>query len=1123
MTTKRILSAFLFGLFFFNSFGQNILDDVNTLLHSIETLERVDSLDAVDAQLEKQIQEWSVSASADTLAMIDSLRNIATTNLHLSDSLTDVGTANMMAVLYAYDQSNLSDSIVAGTWDELQVHYADNPMITNLLKGNQFKLPDTVGVTATQVARQKAEVVDSAPRLQILQRMDSPLSASPADYLSVSSTLEKYRTPAFPPVRAMAISAENSNKNVSGGGLVSQAAFIEGLFLFILDRAEDEVIINFLDRLLDQETPQLKKLFPTVVAEFGDINFTYSSSFIQRLREAFYEDVQKLSIRLPLLMLTDEYFEPLQSEPIAYNLLALYSMIGLSSSGMEVEEMVPVTHRFLFQNFEEKTKELNFILADSAYQTPTYQELISQSQSAYDRIRSIFQNLNNAEYTITDSIVGTRAKLFNLGVPISEQIDAPDVNDFLKPSYDLNALVNPKDSFGLEFLPDLLRGYLDAEKLEAYNTVASYDRFFGQSYSPTAWRATGLELAEKLSGTWYDEFSLPDHLRNWREDLVRYQLAARTWTETVDTVGAYVKATIVTETERKNLYAAIKESKTFWATNSKPLPNDTLAFSVLANLISPKTFQLIDEEIDLRSMIYPEFAPKANTTRLEQKRELLVQVEERFKDLDDRLYAGDTTMFRVSPYRKYVLAQQPLEPFIGINSQINDLETNLGEIEKLIDQLSQESYARLAARSRENAKPVIQLTGLTSNLMFCLLTNESDSSKWLTKTQLNGLLDGGKRENAFLGLVQQRMSKTENIGLLSPNGLADLTRLTIKDLQLLREDTSVVNDSLAFYRKAAFAIHTLNRILELPLLVNPANPLQYQPLADRSTKLKSIPEISSQALDFIYFLNTKEHGQAISSLIRLFTSLNFSVDGNMSQEELRKVIRDRRKKKKKLQKSIASLDLSKSKDRIEYTSLNAQLTSLENEDAGREYALAYLQKYGDFISGLLDARSQYEVEEILKHASDPPGSSRIKRTSPFTVGINSFLGATVGAEQWELDSESTDFVSFAPTMPVGIAVSWLTKKQQSWSIYASILDVGTLLTFRPDDDNFGDTDFTFKNVFKPGVQLQYNIKNSPFYLGVGWQRGPQYQNINGEQTSITSNRYFLGFGVDVPIKTLYQR
>ncbi|MBK9014719.1 MAG: hypothetical protein IPM82_11925 [Saprospiraceae bacterium] len=117
-----------------------------------------------------------------------------------------------------------------------------------------------------------------------------------------------------------------------------------------------------------------------------------------------------------------------------------------------------------------------------------------------------------------------------------------------------------------------------------------------------------------------------------------------------------------------------------------------------------------------------------------------------------------------------------------------------------------------------------------------------------------------------------------------------------------------------------------------------------------------------------------------------------------------------------------------------------------------------------------------------------------------------------------------NFYSLAPTMPVGISLSGLFgKKETSLSVFASFLDVGAFLSYQPTSVDSAEVDFTFKNVFKPGVQLHWNIKKSPFYLGLGWQYGRQFINVQGQAASVGGNRYFIGFGVDVPIKTLYQK
>ena len=177
----------------------------------------------------------------------------------------------------------------------------------------------------------------------------------------------------------------------------------------------------------------------------------------------------------------------------------------------------------------------------------------------------------------------------------------------------------------------------------------------------------------------------------------------------------------------------------------------------------------------------------------------------------------------------------------------------------------------------------------------------------------------------------------------------------------------------------------------------------------------------------------------------------------------------------------------------------------------------------------------------MEGIADPPGSSRLKRKKKVTVALNAYLGVSVGQENWEQNSTNTEetFTNIMPTMPIGFSVSrrlgkrrivinesTLQTKQMdghSLSLFLSLIDLGSFFTYVPGDTQFGETDLTFKNVFRPGLQLHYNIKNSPFYVGAGGQYGPQFREVQGEQITLQSTRFFLNFGVDVPLKTLFVR
>ncbi len=984
-------------------------------------------------------------------------------------------TADILAILTAYDTDIIPDSLTANNWEKTLSDYNDNDLIASALDNNNFIFSDSLPLTLVSLYGRTLKEIDSGPRENIIRLLQAEGAVSPAAYLSVSNTLEKYSLPPIKNTTALRQAAEGSNGNMTGG-ILNSVAVIEGLFNFILDRAKDEVVINFLDRMLNEDSPEFEALFPNVISQFSNRDFTYSNSFIQRLRQAFYEDIQQLSVRLPLLMLEDDYFKPLQSEPVAYSFLAIYSMIGMAQNDLTVEEILPITHRYLFQSYEEAIKETNLEVAEVAYKKPAYDSLIDLSQKVYNQISAIYQDMVVIENQLRSSVNTLRQSA-------NDSISVPQANDFLNNNtYNLGVLLGDDSGvdYDLSLLPSLLRGYLDSALILKYNTLASYDKFFGEERDPQQWRAAGLEIISNLNGTWYQDQTIADILTAWQQDLVNYRLQVDRWKNLIDPAGALQTEIAKVEANRGNLVDTILATRSFW--NTLLTYDEGLAFELLASIIA--NFDDIDE--DPRYLLMDE--NEATQQKLDRKKEKLRAVEQRLIRLNDQVAAKNPDFQNGNPLQMYLAAKSGVSPYTYITSEIQNLETELLNIDHQLILLDS-TYARQESRIRDNAKPILQATGFATQLMYGLRSDSPDH-QWLTKGELDTLMDGGLQQNIFIGLLTQRLRQVEDVQLISPTGMAQLVQITVEELQTLplyqnmQGDSTDVVDSLSFYHRAAFFVHTFNRMLEVPLVVDQGDPREYVSLAKRFSGLDKVPEITDQTLNFIYYLNIKDHRHAVSSMLRLFTLLDADIEADLEKK-------NSKKNKRKL-------------------------------------LLSYLQKYGDFIADLIDAETGAEVEDLLNNLADPPGSSRLKRTAQFTVGLNAYLGASAGWEQWDTNNdlpadEGSGFL--APTMPVGIAISTLLGKEKktSFSLFLSFLDLGGLLDLRANSDTLGQSVVNFRNVFKPGVQVQWNIAKTPFYLSVGGQYGPQIREIDGEQVNFTATRFFGGFGIDVPIKTLYQR
>lgn len=1003
----------------------------------------------------------------DTETLLSALEILAQRDSASSDSLLQDASAAVLAILYNYDNPAGPVSFTEARLNGLAEIYRENPLIRDLIEKDSISIfPEMADAFFVQRFQENLYALRAAPRHKMIDLLHAETAVSPASYLSISNTLRRYSIPPVKNTSSLRLAAEGSNRNVSRG-IVEAPRLIEGLFEFVLNRAQQEVTVNFLERLLGEEVRGLEEIFPIVVSTFSGHDFTYSNTFIERLRQAFYEDLQLMSIRLPGLMLRADYFQALQDDPVSYNLLVVYSMAGMAQNGYALDEILPITNRYLYDSYGEAKKQVNLTLAVSAYDSPEYRDVIRTTENIVENLEQIYSSLDDAENHLRNSINTFKEDFPDL--PHNPELD----NYLNKKAYDFEVILGGGgNEYDLSMLPQLLRGELDSAYIMDYNTIEDYDKFFGEEHSPEQWRAAGLELARNLNGDWYAQTPIDQILRNWQKSLAENRLAAEQWINANDPQGALRRALARADSNRQQLQDTIRAALLYW----QPVlsQNQRLALQLLESISSTSGFSDIANQ---PSIVMP------REKKLEKTNERLVEIEQRLIGLNETLSQAYPEMRLGSPVLGYLQGREPTTPYTGIILMIDTLSDNLRTLKAQLADLDSK-WAQEDIRGRDNAEPLLQLTEILTQLVYSLRSDDDDAP-WMSREQLDTVFDGGIRQQAFLGLMTQRLLNIRDIGRFSPEGMAQLVELSVRDLPALADtDSAGQQDSLAFYRKASFAVNTFNRILELPLMVKPGSSIQeFQPITQQNPKLKGLPGVTGQAMDFIYYINVKDHRHAVSSAIRLFSSLD-DVIGRMS--------------------SLPSDGLSKDK---------------------RRPAIRFFRDYGDFIAGLIDAREGDEVKALVSGIADPPGSARTKRREAMTVGINAYLGGAFGFESWDGDEMGTDnFLSMAPTMPLGISISGLFgKKRRSLSAFISFLDLGALLSYRGGTSFNAESVLTFRNIFKPGLQLHWNLRDTPFYLGLGGHYGPQFLETNGDQISVRSFRGFLAFGVDVPVRTLYQR
>jgi hypothetical protein len=252
--------------------------------------------------------------------------------------------------------------------------------------------------------------------------------------------------------------------------------------------------------------------------------------------------------------------------------------------------------------------------------------------------------------------------------------------------------------------------------------------------------------------------------------------------------------------------------------------------------------------------------------------------------------------------------------------------------------------------------------------------------------------------------------------------------------------------------------------------------------------LQNIPRISNEALSLYENIYVKEYGNAVLNTMELL-------------------------------KIISARKLSGSNKRESQRAINAVLT------------------YGTFMANMINAETSDQVKRILQAATLPPGSSRIKRETSTSFTINSYLGVGAGRDRLlNIPSNidiNQDALGASLSVPIGFTYSFSPKKwkrNSSFSFHMPLIDLGAITAYRqnPDNPNYSIDnlpDFSWSNLFSPGLFFVYNFSNSPFSAGFGGQYGPQLREIkvtNGEPLNVNSWRFPMIFvSIDVPFFNLH--
>jgi hypothetical protein len=186
-----------------------------------------------------------------------------------------------------------------------------------------------------------------------------------------------------------------------------------------------------------------------------------------------------------------------------------------------------------------------------------------------------------------------------------------------------------------------------------------------------------------------------------------------------------------------------------------------------------------------------------------------------------------------------------------------------------------------------------------------------------------------------------------------------------------------------------------------------------------------------------------------------------------------------------------------------------------------------INKYGSFMSDVVNSENSEEVKELIKSHVAPPESFINKRNYPFTFSVTSMPGYYISIEKFDGNNEKIHFNS-GISLPIGFDLTWKVnydkKKKLIYilptGIFFSVIDLGAMLNFTYMNNGLSLPDeVKLEHIFSPGFSFDWGIPKSPVTLVIGYQYAPQLREITVDGNNLTPNSHRILFRLswDIPL------
>lgn len=418
------------------------------------------------------------------------------------------------------------------TFVEVYNKYKNNPFMKDLLEPllYSFDLDEVVpymdfntekySFLVNSILAKDYEWVRRLYDKEVLNFKEQVLHKRDVEYFQKLDFKEKIATP------KLLASSEIAESEYAKVKTFDANSILEGLSDFIVDRAQEELNIAFMDRFKRRMTDEIPNeynlLFPETYDLFLQFEISNYKKMLQSARQTFSNDLQSLGLNMPKLLLLDKYRENYQFSTEIYNLSLFYDMTRMVYNENPVEKILSFAYGHFVDRHSDLTNIVNDRIADNRlFYTPSYgyntspaNKVLRKKVLGYSKnLRESYTAVNTAKLQLNSALQELRSDLkgtafFHDVVELKEKLDSID-QLLLLFNYNYQG---PSGQMAYDYFENYAGNYLVGkgyfnDLLNTSNTfnLKEYEENFSKPLTEGDYRAKGLDIVRLLEREPFDD------------------------------------------------------------------------------------------------------------------------------------------------------------------------------------------------------------------------------------------------------------------------------------------------------------------------------------------------------------------------------------------------------------------------------------------------------------------------------------------------------------------------------------------------------------------------------------------------------------------------------------------